>query len=56
MADYEKSRFTLSEPLPGGRTALFNTLSRALGVMPIEAWTDILSGAATGTLAAALGG
>ncbi|MEW6267043.1 MAG: radical SAM protein [Thermodesulfobacteriota bacterium] len=45
LSDYSISRFTLAEPLPGGRTALFNTLTQALAVVPAEVWAEATAGA-----------
>ena len=45
--DYKVSKFTLFEPLPDCRLGLFNTLTRAVGVLPVSAWDDLQAGADT---------
>ncbi|MEW5723019.1 MAG: SPASM domain-containing protein [Thermodesulfobacteriota bacterium] len=42
MTGYKISRFTLAEPLPGGRVGLFSTLTGALGVLPAQVWGRVV--------------
>ena len=44
MSAYKESRFTIVEPLAMERTGLFNTLSRALTIVPDQVWLEASSG------------
>ncbi len=54
--DLKISRFTFVEKLSGGRTGVFNTLTRALGVLPRELWEKALRGRADTPLSLELAG
>ena len=45
------SRFTFVEPLSDGRVGLFNTLTRALGILPEPVWRQAAAGREAGCLA-----
>lgn len=42
--DYKVSKYTMVEPLPDGRVGLFNTLTRALGILPGAVWDNLHTG------------
>ena len=42
MTDYKISRFTMTEHLSGDMIAVFNTLTRGLGVLPNDVWEQCL--------------
>ena len=44
MTDYKISRFTLAEPLPNDSVGLFNTLTGALGLAPMDVWRAVAGG------------
>ncbi len=44
MNGLKVSRFTMAEPLDGRRVVLFNTLTRALGVLPQDVWDGACNG------------
>ena len=42
--DYKISKFTVTEPLPDGNVGVFNTLTRALGILPADYWAEAYAG------------